>query len=283
MIEDKVRSFYELLDRMHTNGFYSEILGIRSMYVNFGYWAPGCDDHDEACQALAERLAAAAGITGGDHVLDVGFGYAEQDFHWMRTREPRHITGVNITPSQVTAAQDRARELGLGDRFTFTLGSATSLPYPDDTFDRVVALEASVHFDTRQRFLDEALRVLRPGGVLATTDPLPRMRPGVRKGLTARLDEWRRRRIIPADNWYSSSEYATRLTRAGFTDVEIQDVTDRVFAPNAAHVREHCTRLLRDPAFRSYKQRNALRWHLRLTLMRAELMDYVIASAVKPR
>ncbi len=283
MIDDKVRSFYELIDRMHTSGFYSEILGIRSMYVNFGYWAPGCADHDEACEALADRVAEAAGMTAGDEVLDVGFGYAEQDFRWMRTRQPRHITGINISPSQVTAARERARDLGLSDRCTFTLGSATSLPYPDGSFDRVIALESSVHFDTRQRFLREALRVLRPGGVLATTDPLPRIGPGVRKGLTARLDEWRRRRIIPADNWYSSSEYATRLTRAGFTDVEVRDVTDRVFAPNAAYVREHCTRLLSDPALRSYKQRSAVRWHLRLTLMRAELMDYVITSAAKPR
>jgi erythromycin 3''-O-methyltransferase len=279
--DDRVRSFYELLDRMHGNGFYSEILGIKSMYMNFGYWAPGCGDHDEACEALADELGDAAGMTAGDRVLDVGFGYAEQDFRWLRTREPREIVGINVTPVQVEAARQRARELGLADRLDLRTGSGTSLPFEDGSFDRVVALESSVHFDTRQRFFEEAFRVLRPGGVLATTDPLPPVTPG-RKNLIARLDEWRRRRIIPADNWYPHTTYAERLRHAGFTNVDVRNVTDSVFKPNAEYVRDRCTRLLADPRFTSFKHKNAIRWHMRLTEMRATMMDYVITAAQKP-
>ncbi|NGO72789.1 SAM-dependent methyltransferase, partial [Streptomyces boncukensis] len=171
--DDRVRSFYELLDRLHSKEFYGDLMGLRTRYVNYGYWAPDCADHDEACEALADELAETAGITAGDHVLDVGFGYAEQDFHWMRTRKPERIVGINVTPAQVRVAQQRARELDLGERLDLREGSATSLPFESASFDRVVALESSVHFDTRQTFLAEAFRVLRPGGVLATTDPVP--------------------------------------------------------------------------------------------------------------
>jgi erythromycin 3''-O-methyltransferase len=279
--DDKVRSFYELLDRMHDQGFYSEILGIKSMYVNFGYWGPGCVDHDEACEALAEELGEAAGITAGDRVLDVGFGYAEQDFYWLRTRKPAQIVGINVTPVQVEIAQKRAEELDLGDRLDLRVGSATSLPFEDASFDRVVALESSVHFDTRQKFLDEAFRVLRPGGVLATTDPAPPQTP-VKKNLTARLDEWRRRRIIPDDNWYPRSVYAQRLEQAGFVNVEVRDITDHVFRPNAEYVRERCTALLDDPNIKSFKQKNTIKMHRRLTEMRVKLMDYALTVAEKP-
>lgn len=279
--DDKVVSFYELLDRMHENGFYSDILGIKSMYMNFGYWAPGCRDHDEACEALARELGEAAGIGEGDRVLDVGFGYAEQDFYWLRTRNPKEIVGINVTPVQVEFARKRAEELGVADRLDMRTGSATTLPFEDDSFDRVVALESSVHFDTRQRFLEEALRVLRPGGVLATTDPLPPEVPG-RKGLVARLDEWRRRRIIPADNWYARGTYAERLKAAGFVNVEVRNITDNVFKPNAEYVRERCTALLADPNLKSSKQKSAIKWHMRLTEMRKTMMDYVITVAVKP-
>jgi erythromycin 3''-O-methyltransferase len=280
--DDKVRSFYELLDKMHHNGFYSDILGIKSFYVNFGYWAPGCEDHDEACEALAEELGEAAGITAGDHVLDVGFGYAEQDFYWLRTRKPEKIVGINVTPSQVRAAQQRAEEMEVGDRLDLRIGSATSLPFEDGSFDRVVALEASVHFDTRQKFFEEAFRVLRPGGVLATTDPLPPEVTRGKRSLMARFDEWRRRRIIPDDNWYPGSVYAERLKRAGFVNVDVRDITDRVFVPNAAYVREHCTKVLQDPRFNSFKNRIGIGWHLKLTALRASMMDYTLTVAVKP-
>ena len=98
----------------------------------------------------------------------------------------------------------------------------------------------------------------------------------------ARLDEWRRRRIIPADNWYARSTYAERLKAAGFVDVEVRDITDNVFTPNAEYVRERCTALLADPNLKSSKQKSAIKWHMRLTEMRKTMMDYVITVAVKP-
>jgi len=36
-----------------------------------------------------------------DEVVDVGFGFADQDMLWMQRFAPRRITGLNATPSQV--------------------------------------------------------------------------------------------------------------------------------------------------------------------------------------
>jgi len=56
--------------------------------------------------------------------------------------------------------------MNLGDRLDLRVGSATSTPFADGSFDRVVALESALRFDTRRKFFEEAFRVLRPGGVL---------------------------------------------------------------------------------------------------------------------
>ncbi len=55
----------------------------------------------------------------------------------------------------------------------------TSLPFPDNSFD-VVTSAAAIHnipsAEGRRRALDEAIRVLRPGGRLLIADPAPFVR-----------------------------------------------------------------------------------------------------------
>ena len=280
--ENRISSYYELIEREFRTDLHLRLVGRKTQYLNYGYWAPGCSDYDEACEALADELGEAAGITAGDHVLDVGFGYAEQDFRWLETRKPARIVGINVTPNQVHAARRRAAEMNLGDRLELRLGSATSTPFPNGSFDRVVALESALHFDTRRKFFDEAFRVLRPGGVLATADVLPRELPNGRKTLAERFDEWCRKRVIPADNWHSRDVYAERLERAGFTDVDVQNVNDKVYEPNTEYMRKRCADALRDPRFKSFSRQQTIKWYLKTTELRAALSDYVIAVAKKP-
>jgi ubiquinone/menaquinone biosynthesis C-methylase UbiE len=205
----------------------------RGLWLNLGYWREA-RTLDDACVAMAELLAERSDMQSGDRVLDVGFGFADQDIHWARHQAPQAIVGLNITASQVAVARARVADLGLSDRIDLREGSATAMPLPDGTFDVVTALECAFHFRTRADFFVEAHRVLRPGGRLVVADILP-MPPVT--GRTARLKQrasWAMvssKFRIPEENRYTSDEYAARLADAGFTGVQVESIRHEVYAP----------------------------------------------------
>lgn len=271
----RVRRLYEIPS--------SYLMADHSTYINYGYWLNGCSTIDEASAALADLLADTAGLQPGDEILDVGFGYGDQDFTWLRQRKPEKIYGINIAPAQVRAASRRAEVEGVADRLDFRVGSATAIDFPSARFDRVVALESALHFYPRKDFFAEAYRVLRPGGTLATTDVLPLDNDTPRLGMRSPVLMWVEL-TVGDDNWYNRDAYARDLTAAGFVDVEVTSIRERVFEP----WRRYILAKLKDPAFQRrmgkvYHRNLSRRWSDQQLLQREmALLDYVVVRATKP-
>lgn len=197
----------------------------KPLWLNLGYWREA-STYEEAAIAMARLLAEAAELGPADAQLDVGFGFAEQDFFWLKEYGVGHITGLNITPMQVAHAQARAKQRQLSERLDLRVGSATAMPFSANTFTKVTALECAHHFPTREQFFREAFRVLRPGGRIALTDGLPlpgHERPGMRTKLVLR--HW----ASPIENYYDRDVYRAKLAAAGFTNIRIERIGDYVF------------------------------------------------------
>ncbi|WP_174537336.1 class I SAM-dependent methyltransferase [Micromonospora chalcea] len=272
----RVRRFYEIQSPD------VEFAARRTHYMNVGYWSDGLTDIDTAADALADKLADAAGLKPDDTVLDVGFGYGDQDFKWLRERQVAKVYGLNITPHHVEAAQRRAQEEGLADRTDFRLGSATELPFEDNTFDRVVALESAFHFYPRSAFFAEALRVLRPGGVLATADIIPVSGDVVRAAIQSGPLSFVKF-SIPKENWHDRDTYRQQLVEAGFANPEVRSIKEQTWEGWRAYMAERTN----DPAFRAVvkpavRKSMAAHWKNQ-DLMKRELaqLDYVIAVGHK--
>ncbi len=136
-----------------------------SGFYNFGYWDSQAASQREASEALIDQLTARIANRGG-RILDVACGPGASTRRLMRSYAPSTITAINISEAQIAAARERAPGC------TFLVMDAARLAFPDAHFGAVMCVEAAFHFNTRDTFLREALRVLKPGGSLVLTDML---------------------------------------------------------------------------------------------------------------
>lgn len=111
-----------------------------------------------------------------ERVLEVECGDGEGVLFLAREFPAARVRGVERSPERVRAATARVG-LDPEGRVAFKQGTPSALPYPDDFFDLVAALDG-------RPAAAELARVLRPGGqlILARSS-----RPGVLAGLRERL------------------------------------------------------------------------------------------------
>ncbi|MGB8403385.1 MAG: class I SAM-dependent methyltransferase [Mycobacterium sp.] len=114
-------------------------------------------------------------IGAGTAVIDVGCGAGRHAFEAFRRgadvvafdQDADELANVDI----MLQAMAQEGEAPAGAKAEVVTGDALALPYADGEFDCVIASEILEHVPQDDRAIDELVRVLKPGGLLAVTVP----------------------------------------------------------------------------------------------------------------
>jgi cyclopropane fatty-acyl-phospholipid synthase-like methyltransferase len=67
-------------------------------WSNLGYWQNQYDDYPQACQSLADQIAASIQLKQSDRVLDLGCGQGASLLHWLRYYQIQQLSAVELQP-----------------------------------------------------------------------------------------------------------------------------------------------------------------------------------------
>lgn len=199
-------------------------------FVHWGYWedpskATG-DEEDliRAMERLNDEVLASAHVSDGQSVLDAGCGFGGTLASLNERFDGMTLVGVNIDARQLGVASDLVKPVN-SNVISLVEADACALPFPDDSFDRVLAVECIFHFPSRLRFLKEAARVLRPEGRLALSDFIPWKIGGYRWVLARCLERQISKGYGTMGSGWSDGDYRSMAGAAGLEVVSERDIT----------------------------------------------------------
>ncbi len=221
---------------------------------------------------LCTRLGSA--LRPGVRVLDVGSGIGGAAFHLAQAYGAK-VTGIDLAQEMDAVARDRVKQLGLADSVSFILGDVLATDFPEP-FDVVWSRDAFMHIPDKPRLFARLFSLMAPGGRLVITDYARGKTPGSPEFETY-IEKTGYSVIEPA-------QYGKRLEEAGFTNVVVDDATDRF----VRILKEEELRLVsqRDDFLSSFSESDldylVDRWNMKIGFCGAGDMKWGIYVADKP-
>ncbi|MGH3770864.1 MAG: class I SAM-dependent methyltransferase [Pseudonocardiaceae bacterium] len=127
-------------------------------------------------RAATVELADQLDLRPGLRVLDVGSGLGGPA-RYLARKHAVEVTGLDLTEEYVRVATSLTRRAGLARLARFRQGSATNLPFPDGSCDRVCMLHVGMNISDKAALFSEIRRVLVVGGIFGVYDVM-RIGPG---------------------------------------------------------------------------------------------------------
>ncbi|HEY2461976.1 MAG TPA: class I SAM-dependent methyltransferase [Candidatus Acidoferrum sp.] len=152
----------------------------------------------------APLLLRLAGRLDGKSVLEIGCGQGFGMEIILQRFGAAKVSGIDLDPQMVARAKNRISPFA--DRATVSVGDATSIQAPDQSFDAVFDFGVIHHVPIWQDAILEIKRVLKPGGIFVFEEVSKQA-----------LERWTYRFLFdhPKENRFTQQDFATALETHG--------------------------------------------------------------------
>jgi ubiquinone/menaquinone biosynthesis C-methylase UbiE len=116
-----------------------------------------------------EKICTLSNLNEKSHVLDLACGTGTTSFFLSRKYKCK-ITGIDISNSLIDVAIKNLKKFKKNAKITFEVADAFKIPYPDNTFDFVIAQAFFILIDEKEKALNEIYRVLKSGGYFGSLE-----------------------------------------------------------------------------------------------------------------
>lgn len=140
-----------------------------SLAIHYGYWDQKVSSFPQSLIRMNEVMAETALIGKRDRVLDAGCGVGGSSIY-LATVVGCRVTGITLSERQVQQARSNADKRKVADKVDFKIMDYCNTAFPDASFDVVWGCESICYAESKEKFIKEAFRLLKPGGRLVVAD-----------------------------------------------------------------------------------------------------------------
>jgi SAM-dependent methyltransferase len=159
---------------------------------------------------------ALAQLNAGETVLDLGSGGGiDVLLSAKRVGPTGKVYGLDMTDEMLALANENKRRAG-ADNVEFLKGEIENIPLPDNSVDVIISNCVINLSADKNRVIEEAFRVLKPGGRFAVSDVV--VRGGVPDAVKKSMELW----IGCVAGALEESEFRNLMTKTGFESVDIE-------------------------------------------------------------
>ena len=199
--------------------------------LNFGYWDQDTPTPLDAQKKMCSIFGKKAHLEHNHHIIDVGSGLGSPSIQWATEFSPEKLSCININLTQLLNSKNNViksiQENTIHRRFNFLNATATSLPFENESIDRVLALESAQHFKPLKNFISESYRILKTNGKLAIAIPVMTEKHSSNMMKLGSLSfTW-------SSEHYSQEFVESKIKQQGFSNIDLEKIGSNVYEPLA--------------------------------------------------